>query len=222
MLCESVRSYWCTQDWKAPLSRSEGIWGATAALTRRICVTLGNSWQLIFQALPTPPFSFCPCSLSRTAGPNNPQAAVIWSAMSLANLLGSKRGLVLSALLVCAVIFEIGKWLAYFALLRSSVDTWEVNAQRLIKVPQTNILQRCITCSVLCTADCQKGSHKQRSTAARIKTKLEKFPDKRSKPQNKATPAAPTQTLLTQVQIYRYTLNFKPSFYLYLSVIWRW
>lgn len=123
----SVRSHWCTQDWKAPLSRSEGIWGANAALTRRICVTLANSWQLLFQALPTPAFSFCfpsfcPCSLCRTAGTNNPQAAVIWPAMSLANLRGSKRGLVLSALLVCAVIFELGKWLVYFASLRSSME----------------------------------------------------------------------------------------------------
>lgn len=36
----SVHSHWCTQDWKAPFSRSEGIWGANAILTRRICVTL--------------------------------------------------------------------------------------------------------------------------------------------------------------------------------------
>lgn len=137
--------------------------------------------------------------------------------MSLANVLGSKRGLVLSALLVCAVIFELGKWLVYFALLRPLMDIrgahicW-LQAQSLIKTPLTDMLQWCITCSVLYTADGQKGNHHQRSTPARIKTKLGKSPNKSSKSQNKASPAAQTQTLLTQVHIYRDTFYFERRF----------
>lgn len=185
-------------------------------------------WQT---ALPTSAFSFCfpsfcPCSLCRTAGTNNPQAAVIWSAMSLAHSLGSKRGLVLSALLACAVIFELGKWLVYFALLRSAMEEHmlcRLHAQSLIKIPLMNILQWCITCSVLCTADCQKGVHNQRSTPARSKTKLVKSPYKSSKSQGKATPAARTRTLLTQVHIYRYTLYFEHRLELwFFCVTWRW
>lgn len=84
-----------------------------------------------------------------------------------------------------------------------------LHVQSLIKIPLMNILQWCITCSVLCTADCEKGVHNQRSTPARSKTKLVKSPNKSSKSQGKATPAARTRTLLTQVHIYRYTLYFE-------------
>lgn len=70
--------------------------------------------------------------------------------------------------------------------------------------------KRCITCSVLCTVDCQKDVHKQRSTPAKIKPKLVKSSNKRPKPQNKAT--SPTQALLTQVRIYYGTLSFSCSF----------
>lgn len=70
----------------------------------------------------------------------------------------------------------------------------------------TNILQWCVTCSVLCTADCEKDVHKQRSTTAKIKPKLVKSPNKRPKTQNKAAPAARTQARLTQVDIYHSTL----------------
>lgn len=110
----SLPSHWPTQDSKALLSHSERIWGAPAALTRKNLCRPGTQLTARFSP-PCVPFSFpsfCPHSQRQPTGIGT--AAVIWSIMSLANLFVSKRGLVLTALLVSAVIFELGKWPLFF------------------------------------------------------------------------------------------------------------
>lgn len=87
-----------------------------------ICVILVNSWPLTMKALPSssslsPTLLLVPAvhSLGWTSWTNNPQTILIfhWSIMPLVNLCGSNWRLVLSALLICAVIFELGKWLFF-------------------------------------------------------------------------------------------------------------
>lgn len=107
----SLPSHWPSQDSKALLSHSESIWGAPAALTRMNLCRPGTQLTARFST-PSVSFcfpSFCPHSEPQPTGIDI--AAVIRSIMTLAKLFVSKHGLVLSALIVCAVIFELGKWL---------------------------------------------------------------------------------------------------------------
>lgn len=205
MLCESARRGLrpCTLIGPGSIERLHWAvqkeFGVLMPLSQgKICVTLAEQLTARFPSSAHSFFLFF-CFFF-----NNPQADVIWSVMSLANLFGSKRGFVLSALIVCAVIFELGKWL-FVALLRNSTDSSE--EQISVGLMHTSLIgihcnKWCISCSVLCTADCQGDVQKQRRAPAKIKTKHVKPPNKTPKPQNKATPAARTQTLLTQVHVH--------------------
>ena len=115
----SLDPHWSGQAWKPPLSQSGGIWGTNATLRRRnlcdsgkqLTVHFASSALLLLSSLCFPPLGFC--SMCWTAWTSKPQTTLIshWSIMPLVNLLRSKRRLVLSALLICALIFELGKWL---------------------------------------------------------------------------------------------------------------
>lgn len=206
-----------------------------------ICVILVNSWP---QALPSSSSFLTPslllvsavCSLCWTAWTNNPKTTLIshWSVMPLVNLFGSKWKLLLSALLICAVIFDLGKWLysladhfcdhVFLELLRRA-DFCQPNAchglpLHTIKIVITYYsfflsINICL-CLYLWTTDascalytvCQKDAQEQRTTPGRTskpsKPKLGKTTNKgpravTAKPKIKTTPAAPAQTVLTQV-----------------------
>lgn len=228
----SLDPHWLGQAWKPPLRLPGGIWGTNATLRRRTLCDSGKQLTAHF-ARPAPSSSLFllhsswSLPLCWTAWTNNPLAALIscWSITPLGNMSRSKRRLVLSALLVCAIIFELGKWLHSLSeqfceheVLESqwwSRFLW--NAWHVMNIQSNNIhfvlnyLRLCsyhpAYCKQLmhrCAACCQE----QRTTPGRKSKPGRVKPGKSANkgPRNvtvktkvKATPAAPTQTLLTQV-----------------------
>lgn len=101
----SLDPHWSGQAWKPLLSHSGGIWGTRATLRRR-----NSSKQLTSRSalLHTSHSLLLVSAAGWTAWTNNSNTTLIirWSIM-----LWEKWRLVLHVLLICAVIFELGKWL---------------------------------------------------------------------------------------------------------------